>query len=202
MWTYAFLLTETKVYTYKNCDFNLRNNATAVLTPACRRHLTTMIHCRTDASDALSSASWFWFPYPFQWGVPTFHWQTAVVMIVASVIASVDSVRSSFQRKCERTLQCMYVGQCRRICLSTVMCAGWLIPCNVFASSLKSSPSRCSEPRHRDGRCHEFLGWALGHWSRCEHIDRECAHNCCDQDGQPKSSGIWGMCIDHCLCYW
>ncbi|KAG0629611.1 hypothetical protein M758_1G116900 [Ceratodon purpureus] len=94
VWAYAFLLTESKVYTYSGCDFGLRNNATAVLTPSCQKQMTTMKNCRTDANNALSSASWFWFPYPFQWGVPTFHWDTAVIMIVASIIATVDSVGS------------------------------------------------------------------------------------------------------------
>lgn len=94
VWAYAFLLTESKVYTYKGCDFSLRNNATADLTPSCQKHMIKMSNCRTDASDALSSTSWFWVPYPFQWGVPTFHWQTGIVMIVASIIATVDSVGS------------------------------------------------------------------------------------------------------------
>jgi hypothetical protein len=96
VWTYAFLLTETKVYTYKNCDFNLRNNSTAILTPACQKHMTRMMSCRTDTSNALESAAWFWVPYPFQWGVPTFHWHTAVIMIVASIIATVDSVQFTY----------------------------------------------------------------------------------------------------------
>lgn len=91
-WAYAFLLTESKVYSYKGCDFSQRGNTTAVLTAACQRHMTTMLSCRTDVSNALSTSAWFRFPYPFQWGVPTFKWQTGVIMIVASVIASVDSV--------------------------------------------------------------------------------------------------------------
>ncbi|CAM6073178.1 unnamed protein product [Sphagnum tenellum] len=92
VWTYAFLLTESKVYTYKGCSVNLVKNITAVIPPACTKHVATMRSCRTDTSDALSSAAWFWFPHPFQWGHPTFHWQTAIVMIIASIVASVDSV--------------------------------------------------------------------------------------------------------------
>lgn len=91
-WAYAFLLTESKVYNYSGCSFSQRHNATAVLTPECQDRMATMLSCRTDVSNALSTSAWFRFPYPFQWGVPTFHWQTAVVMMVASVIASVDSV--------------------------------------------------------------------------------------------------------------
>ncbi|KAG0628971.1 hypothetical protein M758_1G066900 [Ceratodon purpureus] len=89
-WAYAFLLTESKVYTYSGCSLSQRGNTT--LTPQCQQRMTTMLSCRTDVSNALSTSAWFRFPYPFQWGVPTFHWQTAVVMMVASIIASVDSV--------------------------------------------------------------------------------------------------------------
>lgn len=28
--------------------------------------------CRTDQTDVLDAAPWFYFPYPFQWGAPTF----------------------------------------------------------------------------------------------------------------------------------
>jgi hypothetical protein len=58
--------------------------------------MSTMLSCRTDVSNALSTSTWFRFPYPFQWGFPTFNWQSGVVMIVASVIASVDSVSIFF----------------------------------------------------------------------------------------------------------
>lgn len=91
-WAFAFLLTESKVYTYSGCSFSQQGNMTAVLTPKCQEKMATMRSCRTDLSNALSTSAWFRFPYPFQWGVPTFHWQTAAVMMVASVIASVDSV--------------------------------------------------------------------------------------------------------------
>lgn len=89
-WAYAFLLTESKVYTYSGCSFSQRGSTR--LTPECQQRMSTMLNCRTDVSNALSTSAWFRFPYPFQWGVPTFHWQTAAVMMVASVIASVDSV--------------------------------------------------------------------------------------------------------------
>ena len=55
-----------------------------------------MMHCRTDVSTALKTMAWFRFPYPFQWGMPTFQWKTISVMMVASVIASIDSVRAHF----------------------------------------------------------------------------------------------------------
>ncbi|KAG0578584.1 hypothetical protein KC19_4G034800 [Ceratodon purpureus] len=93
-WAYAFLLTESKAYTYTGCSFNQRGNRTATLTPECQQQMSTMLSCRTDVSNALSTSAWFRFPYPFQWGFPTFNWQSGVVMIAASVIASVDSVGS------------------------------------------------------------------------------------------------------------
>jgi hypothetical protein len=52
-----------------------------------------MMHCRTDVSIAMKTASWFILPFPFQWGIPIFHWKSACIMIVASVISSVNSVR-------------------------------------------------------------------------------------------------------------
>lgn len=91
-WAYAFLLTESKAYTYTGCSFSQRGNTTEKLTPECQQHMSTMLNCRTDVSNAMSTSPWLRVPYPFQWGVPTFHWQTAAVMLVASLIASVDSV--------------------------------------------------------------------------------------------------------------
>eukprot|EP01018_Ginkgo_biloba_P038817 Gb_00197 [translate_table: standard] len=89
-WAYAFLLTEAGVYNFKGCDMNLP--LSKITDARCRRHIYTMQHCRTDVSNSLTTAAWFRFPYPFQWGVPTFHFRTAAVMIVSSIIASVDSV--------------------------------------------------------------------------------------------------------------
>ncbi|KAG8054690.1 hypothetical protein GUJ93_ZPchr0001g31726 [Zizania palustris] len=63
-WAVAFVLTSTGVYGYK------------------------------DTSHALRSSPWLRFPYPFQWGTPIFSWKMGLVMCVASVIASVDSVGS------------------------------------------------------------------------------------------------------------
>ncbi|XP_021899088.1 nucleobase-ascorbate transporter 12 [Carica papaya] len=53
-----------------------------------------MKHCRVDTSHALRSSPWFRFPYPLQWGIPVFNWKMALVMCVASIISSVDSVGS------------------------------------------------------------------------------------------------------------
>lgn len=91
-WAYAFLLTATGAYNFHGCDFNVPSSN--ILSESCRRHAYTMQHCRTDTSKAFKAAAWIRFPYPLQWGVPTFHYKTAFVMIVVSIIASVDSVGS------------------------------------------------------------------------------------------------------------
>ncbi|OVA17856.1 Xanthine/uracil/vitamin C permease [Macleaya cordata] len=91
-WAIAFLLTEAGAYNYKGCDINVP--ASNIISEACRKHISRMKHCRVDTSTALKSSPWFRFPYPLQWGIPAFHWKTALVMCVVSIIASVDSVGS------------------------------------------------------------------------------------------------------------
>ncbi|KAL5976426.1 hypothetical protein ACLOJK_020757 [Asimina triloba] len=91
-WAVAFLLTEAGVYSYKGCDINIP--ASNIISDSCRKHVSRMKHCRVDTSQALKSSPWFRFPYPLQWGVPIFHWRTAIVMCAVSIIASVDSVGS------------------------------------------------------------------------------------------------------------
>ncbi|CAL9234571.1 unnamed protein product [Arabidopsis halleri] len=91
-WAAAFLLTEAGAFTYKGCDPNVP--VSNVVSSHCRKYMTRMKYCRVDTSHALSSAPWFRFPYPLQWGVPTFNWKMAFVMCVVSIIASVDSVGS------------------------------------------------------------------------------------------------------------
>lgn len=90
IWAYAFLLTATGAYNYHGCDFTVP--VSNILSESCRRHAYTMQHCRTDTSKAFKTSAWIRFPYPLQWGTPTFHYKTAFVMIVVSIIASVDSV--------------------------------------------------------------------------------------------------------------
>ncbi|MCO5611147.1 hypothetical protein L7F22_065397 [Adiantum nelumboides] len=91
-WAYAFLLTEAGAYNYKGCSVHVPTSN--IISEECRKHVFTMMHCRTDASVAMRTAAWFRFPYPFQWGIPSFHWKTACLMIVASIVATVDSVGS------------------------------------------------------------------------------------------------------------
>ncbi len=81
--------------------------------------------------------------------------------------------------------------------------AGGDIPCHIIASRIKGPSPRGSEPRNRAGRFDKFLSRTVGHWSRCIHTHRKCAHHCCHKDGQPSGCGVWCMCVDSCsFCWW
>lgn len=90
IWVYAFFLTAGGAYNYKGCssDIPISN----MLLDSCIKHAYTMKHCRTDASDAWRTADWIRVPYPLQWGIPIFHLRTSIIMIIVSLVASVDSV--------------------------------------------------------------------------------------------------------------
>ncbi|CAI8608791.1 unnamed protein product [Vicia faba] len=90
IWIYASFLTAGGAYNYKGCDPNIPSSN--ILIDACKKHAYTMKHCRTDVSNALSTSSWIRFPYPLQWGLPIFHFRTCIIMVVVSLVASVDSV--------------------------------------------------------------------------------------------------------------
>ncbi|KAI9111374.1 hypothetical protein K1719_017064 [Acacia pycnantha] len=90
IWIYASFLTAGGAYNYKGCSPNIPSSN--ILNDACRRHAYTMKYCRTDVSNALSTAAWVRFPYPLQWGIPIFHFGTSLIMIIVSLVASVDSV--------------------------------------------------------------------------------------------------------------
>ncbi|CAH9093645.1 unnamed protein product [Cuscuta epithymum] len=89
-WAYAFLLTAGGAYNYKGCTPDIPSSN--ILIDACRKHAYTMRHCRTDVSNAMKTAEWFRIPYPLQWGMPIFRLRTSLVMIIVSLVASVDSV--------------------------------------------------------------------------------------------------------------
>lgn len=91
-WAVAFLLTEVGAYSYKGCDADVPSSN--AVSEYCRGHVPRMKHCRADTSHALRSSPWFRLPYPMQWGTPIFDWKMVLIMCVASVIASVDSVSS------------------------------------------------------------------------------------------------------------
>ncbi|XP_074559968.1 nucleobase-ascorbate transporter 11-like, partial [Curcuma longa] len=92
VWAYAFFLTAGGVYNYKGCNSNVPSSN--ILTDGCRRHVTIMKNCRTDVSNAWKTAAWVRVPYPFQWGSPTFHFKTSFIMVIISLVASVDSIGS------------------------------------------------------------------------------------------------------------
>ncbi|GAU46558.1 hypothetical protein TSUD_190830 [Trifolium subterraneum] len=77
-------------YNYKGCNQNIPSSN--ILIDACKKHAYTMKHCRTDVSNALSTSSWLRFPYPLQWGFPIFHFRTCIIMVIVSLVASVDSL--------------------------------------------------------------------------------------------------------------
>ncbi|KAF5205467.1 Nucleobase-ascorbate transporter [Thalictrum thalictroides] len=71
VWAYAAILTVGGAY----------NN----------RSTTTQMSCRTDRSGLLTAAPWIKFPYPFQWGTPTFQPGEAFAMMAASFVALIES---------------------------------------------------------------------------------------------------------------
>lgn len=90
IWIYASFLTAGGAYNYKGCNPNIPSSN--ILIDACKKHAYTMKHCRTDISNALSTSSWLRIPYPLQWGFPIFHFRTCIIMVITSLVASVDSV--------------------------------------------------------------------------------------------------------------
>ena len=104
IWAYAFLLTAAGAYNYNGCNIHIPSSN--IISEKCRKHAFTMTHCRTDMSVAMKTADWFRFPYPLQWGIPVFHWKSACIMIVASIIASIDSVSHLLLMSCK----VLYIG--------------------------------------------------------------------------------------------
>ncbi|THG12707.1 hypothetical protein TEA_026834 [Camellia sinensis var. sinensis] len=90
IWAYAFFLTAGGAYNYKGCSPDIPSSN--ILIDACRKHAYTMKHCRTDVSNAMRTAAWVRIPYPMQWGAPIFRLRTSFIMIIVSLVASVDSV--------------------------------------------------------------------------------------------------------------
>lgn len=76
VWIYAHLLTIGGAY--KN------------------RPAATQISCRTDRAGLIAAAHWISFPYPFQWGAPTFDAGEAFAMMAASFVTLVESTGSFY----------------------------------------------------------------------------------------------------------
>lgn len=60
------------------------------------RPARTQDSCRTDRANLITSAPWFRFPYPFQWGAPTFDAGHTVAMM-ASVFVSMIETTGAFK---------------------------------------------------------------------------------------------------------
>ncbi|KAL2476768.1 Nucleobase-ascorbate transporter 1 [Abeliophyllum distichum] len=51
----------------------------------------TQISCRTDRANLISTAPWFKFPYPLQWGPPTFSAGHSIAMMSSVLVSMVES---------------------------------------------------------------------------------------------------------------
>ncbi|KAK9835389.1 hypothetical protein WJX81_006828 [Elliptochloris bilobata] len=49
-------------------------------------------YCRTDQESVLHTSPWFRFPYPLQWGAPTFAWSSTLTMLAGALSALVESL--------------------------------------------------------------------------------------------------------------
>ncbi|KAG5529609.1 hypothetical protein RHGRI_030105 [Rhododendron griersonianum] len=56
IWAYAFFLTAGGAFNYKGCSPSIPSSN--ILVDACRKHAYTMKHCRTDVSNAWTTAAW------------------------------------------------------------------------------------------------------------------------------------------------
>ncbi|KAL4620040.1 hypothetical protein ACB092_06G125400 [Castanea dentata] len=52
----------------------------------------TQTSCRTDRADLISTAPWFKFPYPLQWGPPTFSAGHSFAMMSAVLVSMVEGI--------------------------------------------------------------------------------------------------------------
>ncbi|KAL1090496.1 hypothetical protein V6Z11_D07G092900 [Gossypium hirsutum] len=54
--------------------------------------IATQISCRTDRANLISTAPWFKFPYPLQWGPPTFSAGHSFAMMSAVLVSMVEGI--------------------------------------------------------------------------------------------------------------
>ncbi|XP_027356939.1 putative nucleobase-ascorbate transporter 10 [Abrus precatorius] len=71
VWLFAQLLTSSTVYN--------------------KKPESTQTSCRTDRSGLFSATPWVYFPYPFQWGSPTFNYGESFAMMTASFVSLFES---------------------------------------------------------------------------------------------------------------
>lgn len=120
IWIYASFLTAGGAYNYKGCNPDIPSSN--ILLDACRKHAYTMKHCRTDVSNALSTAAWVRIPYPLQWGIPIFHFRTSIIMVIVSLVASVDSVSIIFKCSQFQIIFCFRLKFKLEVAKSSQMC--------------------------------------------------------------------------------
>ncbi|KAJ9686524.1 hypothetical protein PVL29_015430 [Vitis rotundifolia] len=72
VWIYALILTASGAYR--------------------GRPIQTQISCRTDKANLISSAPWFKFPYPLQWGPPTFAAGHSFAMMSAVLVSMIEGI--------------------------------------------------------------------------------------------------------------
>lgn len=75
-WLFAQLLTSSTAYNNKS--------------------ESTQTSCRTDRAGILTTAPWVYFPYPFQWGSPTFNVLEAFAMMAASLVSLFEYTGTSY----------------------------------------------------------------------------------------------------------
>ncbi|KAL5076225.1 hypothetical protein RYX36_015209 [Vicia faba] len=71
VWIYSVILTASGAYRHR---------------PSMTQH-----NCRTDRANLISTAPWFMFPYPLQWGPPTFSAGHSFAMMSAVLVSMVES---------------------------------------------------------------------------------------------------------------
>ncbi|GAB4859409.1 N-terminal acetyltransferase [Ancistrocladus abbreviatus] len=71
VWIYAIILTAAGAYRHRPAQ--------------------TQTNCRTDRANLISTAPWFKFPYPLQWGPPTFAAGHSFAMMSAVLVSMVES---------------------------------------------------------------------------------------------------------------
>ncbi|XP_022985935.1 nucleobase-ascorbate transporter 1-like [Cucurbita maxima] len=71
VWIYSVILTASGAYRHKP--------------------IKTQLSCRTDRANLITTAPWFKFPYPLQWGPPTFSAGHSFAMMAAVFVSMVES---------------------------------------------------------------------------------------------------------------
>ncbi|KAM7498349.1 hypothetical protein LguiA_022763 [Lonicera macranthoides] len=103
IWIYALILTASRAYQSKP--------------------IQTQVSCRTDQANLISTAPWFKFPYPLQWGAPTFAAGHSFAMMSAVLVSMIEVLEhlqfftysffkfeEKFGEKCSSIVMCLKYG--------------------------------------------------------------------------------------------